>query len=255
MTYPSGLDVSRGIASGCYPIRQFGRNAAVGSTFVPIVRGGFYRTPQVGAEQALRVRSGGNAADDAAGNGARSIRLTGLDAAGELVSAVIATAGASASALSAQKFLRLFDARVETSGTYATQSALSHAGTINIEDASGNLWAVIQDTDIPRGDSECSAYSVPVNRTLFITNIRLQAAAANKSNIVMFKRSGILQAAAPYDGMILLAEFPEFSGIQQFSYDPPIRIDHLTDVGFLAKVGSSTTDVAIGFDGVEAAPR
>jgi hypothetical protein len=254
MSYPTGLAVARGYVSGCRSIRQFGRNAAVGNTFVPISRGGVYRTPQVGSQQALRVRSGGNAADSATGAGARSIRLLGLDVNGNLVDDVIATAGASASALSSVQFLRLFDASVVTSGTYAAQTSFSHVGTINIEDASGNLWAVIQDTDIPRGDSECAVYSVPKDRTLFITNIRLQAVEANKANIVMFKRSGILQTDPPYDGMTLIGEFPSFSGATQFTYDPPIKVDQLSDVGFLAKVGSSTTDVAIGFDAIEVIP-
>lgn len=255
MTYPSGLDVARGLASGCRAIRQFGRNAAVDGTFVPIARAGVYRTPQIGAVVALRVRAGGNAADTANGTGARSIRLTGLDATGNLVTEVIQTAGASASAASQTLFLRLMNAAVETSGTYATQTAFSHAATINIEDTAGNLWAVIQDTDIPRGDSEIGAYSVPINRTLFITNIRIQAEESNKANVVMFKRSNILETAAPYSPMTLLKELPSFAGAQQFTFDPPIRIEALSDVGFLGKTGSSTTDVSISFDAVEAIPR
>jgi hypothetical protein len=254
MTYPSGLDVARGLASGCRQVRQFGRNTAVGGNFAPITRSGFYRTPQAGAVVALRIRAGGNAADSASGSGARSVILTGLDANGDLVTEIIATAGASASASSQTLFLRLIDAAVYTSGTYATQAALSHVATINIEDTAGNLWAVIQDTDIPRGDSEIAAYSVPRDRSLFIQNIRVQAAEANKSNIVMFKRSGILQTAAPYDPMVLLWELPGFSGAQQFTFDPPIRIDELSDVGFLAKTQTSTTDVSIGFDAIEVRP-
>jgi len=254
MTYPSGLHVARGLASGCRAIRQFGRNTAVGSTFAPITRAAVYRTPQVGSVVALRVRAGGNASDTANGAGARSIRLTGLDVNGDLVTEVIATAGASASVASDTLFLRLVDAAVETSGTYATQTALSHVGTINIEDTAGNLWATIQDTDIPRGDSEIAAYSVPRNRTLFITHLRIQSAEANKANVVMFKRTGILETSAPYSPMVLINEFPNFSGAQQFAFDPPIRIEELSDVGFLGKTGSSTTDVSIGFDAVEAIP-
>jgi len=254
MTYPSSLDISRGIASGHRYIRQFGRNTAVGGTFTPISRSGFYRTPQVAAAPLLRIRSGGNAADTANGAGARSVTLIGLDVNGDYLTETIATAGASASALTVNQFLRLTDARVATSGTYATQTALSHAASINIEDAAGNLWATIQDTDIPRGDTEIGSYSVPRNRTLFITNVKLQAEPSNKSNIVMFERSGILQSAPPYDAMVLIKEFPAFSGHAQFTFDPPIRINQLTDVGFLAKTETSTTDVAVGFDCIEVYP-
>lgn len=254
MTYPSSLDISRGIASGHRYIRQFGRNTAVGGTFSPIARAGVYRTPQVATAPFLRIRAGGNAADTANGAGARSVTLIGLDVNGDYLQETIATAGASASALTTNKFLRLTEAIVQTSGTYATQTALSHVASINIEDAAGNLWATIQDTDIPRGDSEIASYSVPRNRTLFITNVRVEAAAANKSNIVMFARSGILQSEPPYDAMVLLQEFPEFSGVTQFRFDPPIRINQLSDVGFLAKTETSTTDVAVGFDCIEVYP-
>jgi hypothetical protein len=254
MTYPSSLDISRGIASGHRLVRQFGRNTAVGGTFVPVSRSGVYRTPQVAAAPFLRIRSGGNAADTANGAGARSVTLIGLDVNGDYITETIATAGASASALTVNRFLRLTDARVATSGTYATQTALSHAASINIEDAAGNLWATIQDTDIPRGDTEIGSYSVPRNRTLFITNVKLQAEPSNKSNIVMFERSGILQSAPPYDAMILIKEFPHFSGHAQFTFDPPIRINELTDVGFLAKTATSTTDVAVAFDCIEVYP-
>jgi hypothetical protein len=254
MSYPSGLDIARGIVTGARAIRQYGRNPAVSSTFVPLTRGGIYRTPQVGAQQALRIRAGGNANDTAAGSGAREITLVGLDATGEPITDTIATNGTSASAVSSKQFLRLTDAFVSKSGTYATQTALSHAATINIEDGAGNLWAVIQDTDIPRGDTEIGAYSVPVNRSLYISHIRLQSDEANKTNVVMFKRSGILQTAAPYDGMQLIAEFPSLSGTEILTYDPPIRIEQLSDVGFLAKSNSGTIDVSVGFDGFEVRP-
>ena len=254
MSYPSGLDIARGIVTNARAVRQYGRNSAVSSTFVPVSRGGIYRTPQVGSEQALRIRAGGNANDSAAGSGAREITLVGLDATGEPITETIATNGASASALSSLEFLRLTDAFVSKSGTYATQTALSHAGTINIEDAAGNLWAIIQDTDIPRGDAEIAAYSVPVNRSLYISHVRLQSDLANKTNLVMFKRSGILQTAAPYNGMQLIAEFPSLSGVEIMTYDPPIRIEQLSDVGFLAKSSSGTIDVCVGFDGFEVRP-
>lgn len=253
MSYPSGLDIARGLTNA-RAIRQFGRNTAVSDTFTPITRSGFYRTPQANAPVNLRVKAGGNANDTATGSGARQITLVGLDADGEIITETLATAGASASAASEQAFIRLTDAYVSQSGTYASQTALSHAGTIVIESTGGDIWARIQDTDIPRSDSEIGAYSVPVNRSLFITNIRLQADASNKTNLVMFRRTGILQTSAPYNPMTLINEFPSFTGEQQFVFDPPIFIPQLSDVGFLAKSETGTISVATSFDGIETRP-
>lgn len=252
MSYPTTLAIARGVP-GIGVIRQFGRNVAVGASFVPVARGGIYRTPQT--PTTLRLKSGGSANDDAAGSGARAITLIGINAAGDKISETIATAGASASAATQQSFLRVYDAFVSASGTYATQSAQSHAGSITIENGDGGTdWALIPDTDIPRGESEIGSITIPANRTGFITNVRIQSPDGKKSNIVMFRRENILQAAAPYSAMRLIEEFPNFTGIQDLVYDPPLRLEQLTDFGFLAKAESGTIDISVAFEGFEVTP-
>lgn len=255
MSYPSSLDISRGIAPGCRVISCFGRNTAIGLTFTPVTRSGFYRTPQPAGATALRVKAGGNAADTANGAGARSITLVGLDAAGELITDTIATAGASASAASTKTFIRLLNAFVATSGTYASQSAASHVGTITIENAAGGSdWAVISDGSFPRGASEIGAYTVPKGRSAYVQAIRLSSDADKKANIILFQRSNILQSVAPYSTMRLVSEFPAVAGSLQVDYDPPLPFPELTDFGFMASVGASTVDVSVSFDVVECIP-
>ena len=100
MSFPSAIDIATGIASGLRSVRVPGLNTAVAQAIVPVAPGGAYRTPQPGGEQRLRIRAGGNAADTATGSGARSVRLSGLDADGAEIVETIATAGAGASALS-----------------------------------------------------------------------------------------------------------------------------------------------------------
>jgi hypothetical protein len=255
MTYPSGLDISRGNVQGVRVIHCFGRNTSIGATFTPVTRSGFYRTPQVSGATALRIKAGGNANDTANGSGARAITLTGINADGELISETIATAGASASAATSQTFIRLLDAFVSASGTYATQAAPSHVGSITIENADGGSdWALISDGSFPRGDTEIGVYTVPKGRSAYVQEIRLASNADKKANIVLFKRSGILETVAPYSGMVLLAEFPEVSGSLQVDYDPPLAFPQLTDFGFMASVSSSTVDVSVSFDVIECIP-
>lgn len=250
MSYPSGLDIARGLTNARV-IRQFGRNADVGANFTPICRSGLYLTPQVGDAVNLRVRAGGNPNDISGGSGAWSITLLGIDELGEPITDVIVTNGSSASAPSKKTFLRLTDAYVQSSGTYASQTAFSHDSTINIESTAGVLWATIP---IGRADSEIGAYSVPINRSLFITRVRIQADASNKANIAMFRRPGILETAAPYSAMTLINEFPSLIGELQLDFDPPIKIDQLSDVGFLAKSSTGIISVSTSFDGIETRP-
>lgn len=255
MPYPSGLNISRGLASGCRVVHCFGRNTAIGATFTPITRSGFYRTPQVSGATALRVKAGGNANDTAAGTGARAVRLVGLNANGDLISETIATAGVSASAATSQTFIRLLDAKVSSSGTYATQSAPSHVGNIIIENAAGgNDWALISDGSFPRGDTEIGVYTTPRGRSGYIHHIRLSSDVEKKSNIVFFKRSGILETEAPYSAMTLVSEYPNVSGTRLLEFDPPLAFPELTDFGFMAKIDASTVDVTVSFDVIECIP-
>jgi hypothetical protein len=116
---------NRRISSVDYVIK-FGRNTAVGTTYVPIALGGIYRTPQVGSATALRIKAG-DSNDTAAGSGAQSITLEYCNTSGERVIETLATAGASPSANTSQTAIRLDRFYVAGSGTYATQSAGSHA--------------------------------------------------------------------------------------------------------------------------------
>jgi hypothetical protein len=219
------------------------------------MRAGIYRTPTVSGAVPLRIKAGGNAADTANGAGARAVMLTGIDATGELISETIATAGASASLPTSRTFMRLLEAIVTASGTYATQSARSHVGTITIENAAGTEdWAQISDGTFPRGASEIGVYTVPKNRSAYVQAIRLSCDADKKVNVILFQRSNILQTLAPYSAMVLVAEFPAVSGQIAIDYDPPLAFPELTDFGFMASIGASTVDITVSFDVVECIP-
>lgn len=256
MTFPSGLDIARGLAPGCVGSFRFGRNTAIGGTYTPVTRSGFYRTPQASAATALRVKSGGNANDTASGSGARQITLIGLNATGDVISETIATAGASASAATSQAFMRLTSAYVLKSGTYASQTAGSQAGTITIENSAGTEdWAVIADGTLGKGQSEIAVYSTPRNKSVAVSELHVTSDADKKANIVMFKRENILEAAAPYSPMTLVFEIPQSAGLIDLSFDPPLYFPTLCDFGFLASVSASTVDVSIGMSMVEFSPR
>lgn len=256
MTWPSGLDIARGLAPGCEGSFRFGRNTAIAGTYTPVTRSGFYRTPQATAAVALRVKAGGNANDTANGSGAREIMLVGINADGDVITETLATAGASASASTTQTFMRLTLAYVSKSGTYASQIASSQAGAITIENsAGGEDWALIADGTFGKGQSEIAAYTTPRGKSAAVFNITVSSDADKKANIVMFKRENILETVAPYSPMSLIVEFPQSSGLIDVAFDPPLYFPPLCDFGFLANVSASTVDVSIGFDMVEFIPR
>lgn len=227
---------------------KFG-SVVAGTSFVPVATGGVYRTPQVADATTLRVKAGGNALDTAAGTGARSITLEGLDATGARVSDTITTAGASASASTTQAFLRVSRAYVASSGSYATASAGSHAGDIVIEDTAGTQdWATLSATGFASGQSEIAVKTVPLGYTMYITHVTLGSDASKSSDVILFKRENILETAVPYTAMREQFKQTGLAGTQSLNPDVPFGpFPELTDVGWLAKVSTGTGTISAKF--------
>lgn len=250
MTYITNKDFLIEVAKGNVPghelITKFGRSAAVPAAFAPLSFGGNYRTPQVGALTALRIKAGGNANDDAAGSGAREITIEVLDQTGALQTEVLATAGASASADTSIAVLRLNGWYVSKSGTYATQSAGSHAADIELEDTGANSWSIIDATGFPKGQSQIGCYTVPLGKKAYLLDYSLTVDSGKSIDAVFFKRENILQTSAPYDAMRTVLEHAGI--VDKISEEIPgaIEFNELTDIGWMVQ-GASTPKADVTF--------
>lgn len=245
-----GLDMAKGLISGKEVIHKFGKNAAVGTSFVTLSAGGVYMTPQVSGATTLRIKAGGNAADTAAGAGAREVTLEGLDATGAYITETLTTAGASASEVTSKSFLRLFRFRVTASGTYATMSTGSHGADIVIENGGGGTnWGTILKTGIGASTSQVGMYTVPLGKEAYITSVFLTVDSTKAADVMFFERENILETAAPYSAAVLGIEFKAIvtpTALKQILPRGPFPA--LTDIGFLGKVGTGTGDVAVDFE-------
>lgn len=112
-----------------------------------------------------------NANDTAAGAGARTVRIEGLDANGAEVSETVSLAGVGYSGYTTQTFLRINKAVVASAGT---NFGLNY-DRIAIEDASANVLRVIgfAETSTPgatygAGVSTDGCYSVPAGYTAYV---------------------------------------------------------------------------------------
>jgi hypothetical protein len=246
VTFVNPFSIATRLADGWRSVKVDGRNINVAQAYVPISSGGFYRTPQASAAVSLRVRAGGNTGDTANGAGAREIEFYGIDANGMEVTDRVATAGASASAATTVQFMRLIEARVIASGTYATQSAGSHVADINIEDTAGNLWSVIPLNGFPEGRSRSGVFTVPDNYEAFLIGVRLNADAGKTVDAIVFQRNNILQTVAPYSPMVAISEYFNVGGFFDISYSAPIHLPPLTDVGVMARINNQTARVGCG---------
>ena len=243
-----GVQVSRGNILNAQVAHRFGM-ATVGTDLLPVSDVLAYPTPQVAGATALRIKAGGNANDTAAGSGARSIRLTGLNANGDVITETLATAGIAASAATSAQFIRLFDAEVLASGTYGTQAAGSHAGNITIENAAGGTdWALIPINGFPTATTSNISYTIPRGYTGFVEGITIGIEGAKLVDVLMMSRSGVLETAAPYQPIKRVQEWIGIDTNYTDTFTMPLEFPELTDIGMLAKVSNGTASIMVQMD-------
>ena len=250
--YKKVLDFPLEVAKGNVPshsvIQKFGRNSAVGSSFVPICLSGFYRTPTTNT--ALEVVST-DVDDTFLGAGARTIFYEGLQVQSDslvVVSDVVELDGTTAVALP-DNLIRLYRWYVASSGTYATQSAGSHQGDITIQEAGGgDVWAKIENNGFPRAQSQIGAYTVPTGYTAYVGKISYSVESDKEADILMFKREGVLNTSAPYNAMNLVTEINSATGNYTVEYRTPLKFEEETDIGFLGKLKANTGPMTVDFE-------
>lgn len=243
---PFGIRVGNGEISGYSCIDKFGHNHAVGATPAPIAAGGIWRTPQVSGATKLRVKAG-NANDTAAGSGARSIAIEGIDATGAAVTETIQTAGASAGADSVNSYIRIYRAYVLASGTYAAVGSESHAADIVIENAAGTEdWLTIEKDGIAFSQSQVALYTVPLGKKAYITSYTYGIDATKTPDLFLFQRRNILETAAPYTAQRILRTWEGVEGHSGLLLRDPLGpFPALTDLGSMAVLSSGTAKVSV----------
>ena len=242
-----GTDVGAGLNTDRSVISKFGESIGVGTGYEPVAIGQVYQTPQASGATALRVKAG-NTNDTAAGSGAREVTLEGLDETGAFVTEALATAGTSASSVTTTTWLRVFRAFVSASGTYATAAAGSHAAAIVIETTGGTVWATIDATGFPKGQSQIGVYTIPLGKVGYVREYHLSVSTSGAKTVdfIMFQRQNILEASPPYSGMRAIHELLGIGSSVDFEYKIPVKLPALTDFGFMAK-GASTPDASVEF--------
>lgn len=243
-----GLQVSQGLVSGTTAFSKFGRNGAVSTTSVPICMAGVYSTPT--AATALELLSS-SASDTSAGSGAREVTVIGLDSNWAEVTQTVVTNGTTPVAL-ATNLIRLYRAYVSSSGTYGTQSAGSHVGTITIRSVSGaTTWATIDVVNsFPQGQTLIGAYTVPAGYTLYLNEWSISVDSTKPATVEFFTRANADDVTSPYSGTIRVRKtWENIANIIQESESVFMKLDAKTDCGFIGFVSATTASVSVNFSG------
>jgi hypothetical protein len=237
------IEVQRGNVPGESMVHKFGRNDAVpnGSwAFVNLL--GFTAWP-LSAATTVRVKAGGNAADTAAGAGAREVTVQGINASLAESSETIATAGASASAATSTSFWRVHRAWVSSAGTYGA----ANTAAIDIENSGGGTDLIQIATE--EGQSQFAGWTVPTGKTAYLLHINVTVDALKPSDIRLFTRANMNDTSAPVSAKRLKLYFDGVSGNMDYHpVGPELVIPELTDIWFEAEGDGALTEVAVDFE-------
>lgn len=239
-----GLQLAKGEITGETRFNQRGRRSAVSTTSfedISVIVAGTY--PFLQAAAAVRIKAGGNANDTAAGTGARSILIEGLDSSLNQASEVIATAGASASALTTTTWWRINNVTVIDAGTYGGGAAAD----IIIETAAGVILALIETS---WNVSQLSMIAVPAGKDAYIKGADINIASSKTAQIRLVCRERIDVIAAPMSPVIVLKQWDELQGKIPANFQSYIRVPAKSDIWFQAQSNTSAADINVEVEGV-----
>lgn len=243
------INMFRGAKDDCTIVEKFGAVSGVGTTLTPICSSGFYRTPT--AATALEIVSA-SANDTAAGTGARSVFIQGLQAWDDPILTEVEIATNGTTAVAAGSWYRVFRMYVGDSGTYASQSAASSAGNITLREVSGGAaWSLMSSLNsFQLSQSLIGAYSVPSGYDAYVDGIYYDIESSKAVNLVLFQRQRANVVSAPYGALRSARIWQNVTGSRNVLLPYPIgSFTGPCDIGFMgAATPSGTANISVGFD-------
>ena len=206
------LGQSLGLNSSLQSVQKFGGNPGIASATTEDIwdgsstYGGF-----ITVADNLRIKSGGNAADDTAGAGARTVVVIGLDENWTETTETIVTAGASASSTTTASFIRVYRAYVEDVGTYGA----ANTGNIVIEDTSANALAQI---NAGKGQTQMMIYTVPAGWQALIRRINAYVEGSKPADVDFYQRRNADDVTAPFTAKRIFYNFPQLTGFTNVNF-------------------------------------
>ena len=180
-TFSWAINISAGNVNGISYIEKFGMNTDVDANKETIWDGGDIYTYISAAETVTVTSSSGS--DSAAGTGARTVEVQGLNSAYTVVTETLTVGGASGTV----EFLRVFRARVVTAGSSGV-----NAGTISVtSDDTSTVLAIIGidgagANAAGRGQTFMALYTIPAGKTGYLTQWTVGSGKQNTDAVAMF---------------------------------------------------------------------
>jgi len=241
------LEVAMGNVPNAKLVHKFGRHSDVTTSIEPVSLSGNYRTPTTATQ--LEVVST-DVDDTAGGTGARKILIQGLNSTWQEETTIVNLNGTTPVTIPVN-YTRVYRAYITESGTYASQTAGSHQGTLTIEEVgTGNDWAIINiDNGFALGQTQIGAYSIEKGCTGYLMTKFINTDTVRTATGYFFQRQGINETTAPYDTMRLVEQEDGITGSLTVKPQGVIRVfPELTDIGFMARTTQGTAAMSVDFE-------
>jgi hypothetical protein len=218
---PFELQVARGNIDGHKSLFKFGINPDNNGTLETVwSHSTLYVYPT--AATVMKVSST-NAADTAAGTGARTILVSGLDANYDEIEETVTLNGQTA-VLTTKLFLRVFRSYVLTAGTGGTAAGDIYVGDgVVTAGVPATVYAVITIGD---NQTNMAMWTVPAGYTFYLSRGTFSAASNNSAQFVlgkfMFRRQGSVFRNA--------ADITVNSNVFGYDFEVPLAIPEKTDI-------------------------
>ena len=235
------LNIARGEVGDTSHIHKFGRNPNIGNAPETIwMYGGKYVYLDVGAASTLYAYSA-DSEDSAAGDGARTVTILGLDNNFNEIEETV-TVGGAATTL---EFLRVYRAFVATAGSTRTNE-----GNVLISTGSGGTGTILADigtvgtgTTFGLGQTQLALYTIPAGKTGYLTTWNVGLAPMNNKATVILKSREING-----DGPFRTKDIVDLvGGYHTQNYSIPLRFPEKTDIEVLAS-GDTSSIISSSFD-------
>ena len=237
------IAIERGDVPGHDIIHKFGHNDSIPNGSFEFVTNLGQTAHALSAATTVRIKAGGDGADDAAGNGAREITIQGIDSTLAEVTETITTAGAAASAVTTKTWWRVHRAWVSSVGTYGA----ANTAAITVENGTGGT-DIIQ-IAVEDGQTQDCIYTIPTGKTGYLLSAHITIDSSQDATVNMYIRENMTDTTAPMSSKRIKKHFDGLDSVFRYIPRSPNSVfPALTDVWFEASGGGGSTKVSIDME-------
>lgn len=239
---PFELQVARGQVDGHKALFKFGINGDVGTSVETVwAQGGTYAYP---ASATVMKISSSSVNDAAAGTGARTVAIFGLDGSYNEINETVTLNGQTA-VDTTNSYLRISRMYVVTAGSGETAAGTIYAGTGTVTSGvPANIFGMVA---LGANQTQMAFWTVPAGYTLYLTGLFYTSGNTNANAWTNFQ---LIQR--PLGGVFRQQSSSRVPGNGDFVVDlhTPIAFAEKTDIEVRAVASTSPSNVSAEFEGI-----